>query len=607
MVAYLIYYLLSEKGLTSKKRRAVIFYLPAAWIIGLGLSSIQLIPFLEFISHSTRTGGLDYENLTKWSYNPLELLQLLVPYVFGTSVPMCRWFGQYWLDTFYIGVLPLFFLIFCFCWSKDKRKLFLILILAFSLFMALGKYNPVFHWVTFVPGINMLHYPVKYLFLAGFALSILAGMGFSSLFARVKQGDQNKGFFIFLLVINLIVLAVLIVGLSMDNMFFELFKKIYPQTLFHKIAGIETAYLAIFRGFALFVILFTGCSIFLAFTRKGLIPVNVAKVICISILLADLLFLGKPSDPIIDQSLYTEPSETVKVLKTDQSRFRIFSLSYIPFEGFMHMPNTPFQKTFKTLKTFLTPNLSLIFGIDTIDEYAALLMKRYYELFNPVKEFFRLDTKEAWYRNFSHKIMNILNVKYVISSFKLNDESFKLVRDGKIKLYENLRTLPRAYSVPDISVVENDAEVLKTLRNRAFNPRVSVLITREEYGRVANNINKIKGLSPDKYKGETKILKYSPNSVEIETNVSDTGFLVLADNFYPGWKGYVNGSEKTIVRVNHNLRGVQIPRGKNRVTFRYSPLSFKIGALVSLLTLLGVILFVGAKTRNSTIPLPRCQ
>ncbi|MDX1777824.1 MAG: YfhO family protein, partial [Thermodesulfobacteriota bacterium] len=368
MVAYLIYYLLSEKDLASKKRRVVIFYLPGAWIIGLGLSSVQLIPFLEFISHSTRTGGLDYETLTKWSYNPFELLQLLVPYVFGTSVPMCRWFGQYWLDTFYIGVLPLFFLIFCFFWSKDKRKLFLILILTFSLFMALGKYNPVFYWVTFVPGINMLHYPVKYLFLAGFVLSILAGMGFSSLFARIKQGNQNKGVFVFLLGINLIVLAVLIVGLLMDNTFFELFKKIYPQTLFHKIAGIETAYLAIFRGFALFVILFTGCSMFLAFTRKGLIPVNVAKVICISILLADLMFLGKPSDPIIDQSLYTESSETVKVLKKDQSRFRIFSLSYIPFEGFMHMPNTPFQKTFKALKTFLTPNLSLIFGIDTIDE-----------------------------------------------------------------------------------------------------------------------------------------------------------------------------------------------------------------------------------------------
>lgn len=605
MAAYLIYYLLSENKRTGRKRTVIICYLPVAWIIGLGLSSIQLIPFLEFISRSTRTGGFGYDHLTKWSYHPLELLQLLVPYVFGTTVPMCRWLGQYWLDTFYIGVFPLLLVVFCLCCSKDKLKGFLIFILAVSFFMALGKYNPFFYWFTFVPGINMFHYPVKYLFLGEFALSILTGMGFSSLFTGIRKGDPGKKIFLSLLVVNLIVLAVLFTGLIMDNTFFQLFKKIYPQTLFHKIAGIESGYLAIFRGFAGFVVLLTGCSIFLAFTKKGLIPVKISKVIGICILLADLMLVGKPADPIIDQSLYTEPSETVKVLKTDPSHFRIFSLSYIPFEGFMHIPNTPFRKTFKTLQAFLAPNLSLIFGIDTIDEYAAILMKRYYELFNPVKEFFRMEVKEPWYREFSHKILSILNVKYVISSFKLEDEDFRLVREGRIKLYENLKTLPRAYCVPDVTVVNNDAEVLTALEKRAFDPRVSVLITEEEYGRVENNINKIKELSPDKYKGETKILKYSLNKVEIETNTTDAGFLVLADNFYPGWKVDVNGGEKTILRVNHNLRGVQIPRGKSRVTFRYSPLSFKIGALVSFLTLLCIIVFVGRQTRKNNKRLPR--
>jgi uncharacterized membrane protein YfhO len=344
--------------------------------------------------------------------------------------------------------------------------------------------------------------------------------------------------------------------------------------------------------------LFTGCSILLAITKKGLIPIKVAQVLGISILLADLMFIGRPADPIIDQSLYTDPSETVKVLKTDPSHFRIFSLSYIPFEGFMHIPNTPFQKPFQTLQTFLAPNLSLIFGIDTIDEYAAILMKRYYELFYPVKEFFRMETREAGYRDYSHKILSILNVKYLISSFKLEDEDLKLVREGKIKLYENLKVLPRAYCVPDATVVKNDAEVLTTLENRGFNPRISVLITGEEYERVADNINKIKGLSPYRYKGGTKILKYSLNNVEIETSGNDSGFLVLADNFYPGWKVYINGSEKTILRVNHSLRGVVIPQGTNKVTFRYNPMSFKIGASITLFTTVTSLLFLLRRRRG---------
>ena len=233
-------------------------------------------------------------------------------------------------------------------------------------------------------------------------------------------------------------------------------------------------------------------------------------------------------------------------------------------------------------------------------------MKRYYELFSPVKEFICLGEKEPWQIQQCSEILNILNVKYLNSSFTLKNEDFTLIRSGKVKLYENLRALPRAYSVQDVTVVKDDAEALTILGTGGFDARRSMLITRGEYDKVSNNINKVKGLSPDKYKGETKILKYSLNNVEIETSGNDSSFLVLADNFYPGWKVYVNDSEKTIVRVNHNLRGVVIPQGKNRVTFRYSPLSFKIGALVTLLTLLGIIIFVGTQKRRDNTQGIRC-
>ena len=128
------------------------------------------------------------------------------------------------------------------------------------------------------------------------------------------------------------------------------------------------------------------------------------------------------------------------------------------------------------------------------------------------------------------------------------EEYKKLVRDGKVKLYQNLRALPRAYSVADLTVVKDDGEALRVLKEMDSDPRVSPLITREAYEKVANNINKVKGLSPDTYKGETKILKYSLNNVEIETNGNNSGFLILADNFYPGWRVYVNDSEKTLLR-----------------------------------------------------------
>jgi hypothetical protein len=185
-----------------------------------------------------------------------------------------------------------------------------------------------------------------------------------------------------------------------------------------------------------------------------------------------------------------------------------------------------------------------------------------------------------------------LNVKYVISSFSLEEKGFVLVKDGKVKLYENTGVLPRAYLVPEARVVNDDEEVLKVLEEVDFNPGDAVLITRGEYEKVEIFFNKEKGLLPNNFKGNAKILKYSPNQVEIETNGNDSGFLVLADNLYPGWTVYLNGSEKTILRVNYNLRGVVIPQGKNKVTFRFDPMSFKIGASITLCTILASILFL---------------
>jgi uncharacterized membrane protein YfhO len=304
------------------------------------------------------------------------------------------------------------------------------------------------------------------------------------------------------------------------------------------------------------------------------------------------MFVGKPADPMVESTLYTKPNETVRILKADPSHFRIFSLSYVSFGGFMHIPNTPFSRTFETLQSFLTPNLSLIFKIDTVDEYAAILMRRYYDIFAPVREFFRLEKKEPQQIEYCKEILSILNVKYLISSFKLEDKDFKLVRDGKVKLYQNLRALPRTYSVPDVTVVKNDAEALKILGNTGFDPRKSALVTGGAYDELANNINKVKGLSPDNYKGDAKILKYSLNNVEIETSGNGPRCLVLADNYYPGWKAFVDGSRKDILKVNYNLRGVIIPPGKHTVQFSFDPLSFRIGAAISLFTvLISIVLF----------------
>ena len=593
MCAYLFYYLATEKTLSIKGRGKAVSFLPLAWMIGVCLAAIQLIPFMEFLSYSTRIEGFSYDKITQWSFHPLELIQLLIPYVYGTTVPMCRWFGQFWLDTFYIGILPLFLIVFGLCYSRTKFSYFLLMVIFFSLFMAFGKYNPLFRWCQNVPGVNMLLFPVKYLFLAGFSLALLSGMGYSNFFKKLGDKEETRGFTRCIFIMNVFFITAFIIGSFMEDKLFPLFKSIYPQTLFHEIAGVESNFLAIYQGYSWFIILLTFISILLVLTMRGKVAVKATKVILIAITLIDLIFLCKPKDNTIKPALYNTTNRTVQLLKADLSHYRVFSLSYITFgEAFMNIPKTPFSETIGTLQCFVKPNLSIFYNIDTIDEYAAVLVKRYYLLFKPVIDFFRLEEREPWQMNYCKEILNLLNVKYLISSFSLKDKDFRLIQGGKVKMYENLGVLPRAYLTSKAVVLKNDEEVLKTIQEVNFNPRESILITAKEYEKVRSEFMEGgESLSPDAFKGEVKNLKYFPNQVEIETTGNDSSFLVLADNYYPGWKVYVNGLEKKVLRVNYNLRGVILPKGKNRVQFKFDSLSFKIGAAISLLVVISIIGF----------------
>jgi hypothetical protein len=72
--------------------------------------------------------------------------------------------------------------------------------------------------------------------------------------------------------------------------------------------------------------------------------------------------------------------------------------------------------------------------------------------------------------------------------------------------------------------------------------------------------------------------------------------LVLADSFYPGWRVYVNGQEREILKANVFFRGVDLPAGTHIVEFLYRPRSFALGLTVSLATL-GAVLLVSVAGR----------
>ena len=60
----------------------------------------------------------------------------------------------------------------------------------------------------------------------------------------------------------------------------------------------------------------------------------------------------------------------------------------------------------------------------------------------------------------------------------------------------------------------------------------------------------------------------------------------------------LDGKDADIHRVDYLLRGTSLPPGRHRVEFRYEPLSFRLGAIVSLIALLGLIATVAIGLRR---------
>jgi uncharacterized membrane protein YfhO len=75
--------------------------------------------------------------------------------------------------------------------------------------------------------------------------------------------------------------------------------------------------------------------------------------------------------------------------------------------------------------------------------------------------------------------------------------------------------------------------------------------------------------------------------------------VLLTDTYYPGWKASLDGRPVQIHPTDYAFRGVIVPEGTHELVFEYDPASFKLGALVALLTALGLAGFYLGVTVNS--------
>jgi membrane protein YfhO len=159
-------------------------------------------------------------------------------------------------------------------------------------------------------------------------------------------------------------------------------------------------------------------------------------------------------------------------------------------------------------------------------------------------------------------------------------------------VYENRFVLPRAYVAFNPQIVRSGEEAWQAITDPGFNRTRTVVI--EEYDAAPSP----EAIAPDPFMAirSARIVSYDPTRVTIEVDSPRSGYVVLTDTAYPGWKAAVDEHPVPIYQANYLFRAVPVSPGTHTVVFRYEPLNVRIGAALSVIALCLMVLSV-APTR----------
>ena len=257
--------------------------------------------------------------------------------------------------------------------------------------------------------------------------------------------------------------------------------------------------------------------------------------------------------------------------------------------------NLPGEKTFNA-------NVGMYYGWQDIRGYDSIIPRQYVTLmdrvapqanellYNRIAPLYSNSSGDV-YGVLDNPLLDLLNVKYVLTPHYLPNPTWQeIYRDPAIAVYENQELLPRAFIVPEARVVPAAEQPLTAtdLRQVVF---------------LENTPAADHALTPASPQlKEAGISRYTANEVFVDVNLSDRGWLVLGDAYFPGWKAFLRpfGGEESaeqeipLYRANSAFRTVYLPEaGQWTVRFVYSPMSFKLGLYISFLALMATLLLCG--------------
>jgi hypothetical protein len=157
--------------------------------------------------------------------------------------------------------------------------------------------------------------------------------------------------------------------------------------------------------------------------------------------------------------------------------------------------------------------------------------------------------------------------------------------------------VPRTNYLPIISagqrpVFTTDKGALQAILAKDFDPRQLVYLEESVRSRMM-----VTNRTP------CKVLRsrVTAHHMEAEIEAAEPSLVVVSQSFYHVWRASVDGQAVPLLRANLAFQALQVPAGRHRMTLQYRDVYFRIGAIISLISLVvcGLIYAVtGATTKR---------
>lgn len=589
-----LYGIFRAKTIQTGLKRKTIFTLVSIYVFSLLISAVQLLPSIESFLESPRSTSSAWYLFETYLLPITHIFNAIIPDIFGNPGAY-NFFGRgFYRETIlYAGLIPLVFAIYaCFKVKTNFVIRFFTTAALLSFFLTLD--SPFTRWLFRLPfPLLPTFLPSRIFIITTFSIATLSAFGLS-IWIR-QRGKEDRIMLRIFPVLYTILLFVALYGvfLILNYNHIASFQQFNNYIIIHGSYPTKINMLVLLKNL---ILPFTMLSFLFVFLKaKKMLNLSLLGIILLTMFgqfyfLNKYLVFGEP------QFLYPK-NAVISFLKSRNSLDR-----------------------FLTLRQPMQENISTYAQIYSVEGVNPIFPRRYGELLFAVKNNGKIskdipriearlselgDKENPFEDNRRMRLFSLLGIKYILYFDDHNPENtraneypqnlFKPVwQHGNWYGLEYIKSFPRVFLTNKITIQNNPQRILDLI----FDPKTDLssnIILEEKPNEITGsgkfiNMNKS---SPD---SSISITSYEPQKVEIITKTNKPQMLFLSDNYYPGWKAYVDNKETKIYRADYTFRAIYLPKGQHTVIFKYAPMSFKIGLAISALS---VIMFLLVIFRNS--------